>query len=80
MLDNLMDFLGLGVLKLILKMPVPSFSFDNYISVFSSYLGYINWFVPFGTMYTVFTNWLFGFVAFLSVLIVIKVIFKFGAS
>lgn len=80
MLGDLFDFLGVGILKFILKMPSPTFNFNSYVSVLRDYLGFINWFVPFNQMAVVFTNWLFGFIAFLSVLIVIKVIFKFGQS
>lgn len=80
MLENLMDFLGVGILKFILKMPLPTFDFDDYVAVLNDYLGYINWFIPFYRIYPIFTTWLFSFIAFLSILIVIKVIIKYGAS
>ena len=80
MIDGIMDFLADGLIKFVSRLPVAPFSFDDYISAFSSYLGWINWFIPFYIFEEIFSVWFLAFSLCCSILITIRVIMQFAHS
>lgn len=78
MIVNVVDFLADGVIKFASQLPQAPFSFTDYVTAFSQYLGWINWFIPFYIFEEIFSVWFLTFTLCATILITIRVIMQFA--
>ena len=77
-LNNIMDFVADGLIKIVGQFPSAPFSFESHVSALRDFWSYANWFIPFYEFKVIFNGWLLVFFLCVSVMITIKVIMKFS--
>lgn len=74
--NMIFDYVTVVVLKLIAKLPTNSLQLDSYLDVLKVNLGYVNWFVPFNEIYTIFLAWSSAIMIVITAFVFIKIAIK----
>lgn len=70
MLNTLIDFFSQTVIKYLGRLPTVPYSFDSYVNSMSDIMGYVNYFIPFYAMKTMFDLWAIAFLNAVSIIVV----------
>lgn len=72
MIDSVVDYGQEAIIKFLINLPADNLDYSEALDNISDYLGYVNWFIPFGQMYSIFQIWIGIIYSALVVLLVYK--------
>lgn len=71
-MDAVVDYGQEAIVKFLINLPSDNIDYSSALANIEDYLSYLNWFIPFGQLYSIFQIWLGVIYSALTVLLIYR--------